>query len=178
MAGDRCVPTWEDGAMDATPCEVPAGSLLAELRDARSAFADAYTLTLPRSVRLPAFVEAFYTTPLFKKERWILARIGKPSTDEDAARVARGEQQDFAVWKQHARREDELVMMEGTTCSWFCARPVNGGTQLWFGSAVFPRRRHADGRPQFGFLFNALLGFHVWYSKALLRAAARALTAA
>jgi hypothetical protein len=155
---------------------LPVTCLLAELRDARGAFADAYTITLPQAVRLAAFVEAFYTTPLFKKERWILARIGKPSTDEGAARVARGEQVDFAVWRQHARREDELVMMEGATCSWFWVQPVDGGTRLWFGSAVFPRRRHADGSPRFGALFNALLGFHVWYSKALLRAAAERLT--
>jgi hypothetical protein len=162
-----------------TPSEtpLPPDSLLARLAQERGAYADAYTLRLPRAVTLAEFVEAFYTTRLFKIERGLIALFGRPSSDAMARAVARGEGQRLAVWTVEARRPGELLMHEdsGATRSWFKAEASAAGTTLWFGSAVVPRRRGPGGEPRFNGIFHALLGFHRWYSRALLSAAARRL---
>ncbi|MFG6463375.1 hypothetical protein ACG04Q_17510 [Roseateles sp. DXS20W] len=161
---------------DDTP--VPADSLLGRMAAERGAFADAYALQLPHAVTLAAFVEAFYTTRLFKLERALIALLGKPSSDAMARAVARGEGERIAVWTVEARTGDELLMHEdsGATRSWFKAQAgEGGGTTLWFGSAVVPRRRGPGGEPRFSWVFHALLGFHRRYSRALLAAAARRL---
>ena len=156
---------------------LPTDSLLARLAAERGAFADAYALRLPRAVTLAEFVEAFYTTRLFKLERALIALFGRPSSDAMARAVARGEGERLAVWTIEARRPDELLMHEdsGATRSWFKAEAGVSGTTLWFGSAVVPRRRGPGGEPRFSWVFHALLGFHRWYSRALLAAAARRL---
>jgi len=157
----------------------PPGSLLARLAQARDAYADAYTLKLPRRVSLAEFVEAFYTTRLFKLERWLIARTGRPSADADVRALAQGEDRRMAAWTVEAREGDELLMHEdsGVTRSWFKAEAGEGGaTTLWFGSAFMPRKRSPGGERQFSWLFHALLGFHRGYSRALLRAAARKLS--
>ena len=164
-----------------TPREtpLPPGSLLARLAAERSAYADAYTLRLPRAVTLAEFVEAFYTTRLFKVERALLMLFGKPSSDTAARAVARGEDERLAIWTVQARAGDELLMHEdsGATRSWFKAEAgEGGGTTLWFGSAIVPRRsRQPGGQARMGWGFHALLGFHRRYSRALLGAAARRL---
>lgn len=165
-----------------TPTETPPppDSLLARLAAERHAFADAYTLELPRAVSLAEFVESFYTTPLFKVERALIALLGKPASDAMARAVARGEGPRIAVWTVEAREGDELLMHEdsGATRSWFKAQAgKGGGTTLWFGSAVVPRQRGAGEGARMGRVFHALLGFHRWYSRALLKAAARRLSA-
>jgi len=162
---------------DITDTPVPPASLLGRLAQARGAFADAYTLQLPRAVSLAEFVEAFYTTRLFKIERALIGLAGKPSSDAMARAVARGEGERLAVWTIEARAPDELLMHEdsGATRSWFRAEAGAAGTTLWFGSAVVPRRREPGGEPRMSWVFHALLGFHRWYSRALLKAAARRL---
>lgn len=158
---------------DATP---PANSLLAALQAERRAFADAYWLDLPGpAVELAAFVEAFYTTRLFKLERLVLRLAGLPSSDASARAVARGETERFAAWRVLTRREPELLLIDvhARTCSWFQVEPLSGGSaRLWFGSAVIPARLSASGEAELGWLFDALLGFHRRYSRALLKAAA------
>ena len=107
----------------------------------------------------------------------MLALFGKPSSDAMARAVARGEGQRLAVWTIEVRGGDELLMHEdsGATRSWFKAEASAGGTTLWFGSALVPRRRGPGGEPRFSWVFHALIGFHRWYSRALLNAAARRL---
>ncbi|MGM9482181.1 hypothetical protein ACS5PN_13415 [Roseateles sp. NT4] len=162
-----------------TDIPVPPASLLGRLTAERDAFADAYTLCLPRAVTLAEFVEAFYTTRLFRVERALLGLFGKPSSDAMARAVARGEGERFAVWTVQAREGDELLMHEdsGATRSWFRVEPATtaGATALWFGSAVVSRRKGPGGEPRFSWVFHALLGFHRLYSRALLAAAARRL---
>lgn len=157
---------------------VPPASLLGRLATARGAFADAYRLQLPRTVTLAEFVEAFYTTRLFKLERWLIARTGRPSSDADVRAIAQGEDRRLAAWTVEARAADELLMHEdsGVTRSWFRVEAQPGGaTTLWFGSALIPRRRGPGGEPRFGWFVHALMGFHRAYSRALLQAAARKL---
>jgi hypothetical protein len=163
--------------MTPTETPLPPASLLARLARERGAYADAYTLKVPRAVPLAEFVEAFYTTRLFKVERRLLALFGRPSSDAMARAVARGEGERMAIWTVQAREPDELLMHEdsGATRSWFKAEAGAAGTTLWFGSAVVPRQRNPGGEARLGWAFHALLGFHRWYSRALLKAAARRL---
>jgi hypothetical protein len=145
-------------------------------------YADCYAIELPRAVSHAQFVEAFYTTAVFKLERWILRVAAKrPSTDADAAQLARGECETFAAWSVEARSPDQLLLcdMAGRTRSWLmvAALPTQDttGTRLYFGSAVVPRRDPQTGQRNMGWLFSALLGFHKLYSRMLLGAAVRRL---
>lgn len=161
----------------ASAVDVPAGSLLGSFAQG-GAFADAYAEVVEGRVELPSLIEAFYTTPLFKLERWLLGRlVARPSTDEEARQLAQDQTQRFAAWTVVQRSATEILLDAGQTRSWLCVEPLAtaGGaeTRLYFGSAVVPMR--PGGR--FGLAFHALLGFHRAYSRALLRAACRRLQA-
>lgn len=156
---------------------VPASSLLARHAGA-DGYADCYCTEIDGSVSHAEFVEAFYTTPLFKVERLILRlAVSRPYTDAEARRLARGERDQFAAWSVKARDANQLLLADfsGRTCSWLMTEAVDSGgvarTRLYFGSAVLPRRDRASGRSSLGFAFSALLGFHKLYSRALLASA-------
>jgi len=133
---------------------------------------------LPRAVTQAAFVEAFYTTWLFKLERLLLRWfVARPSTDAQARELAKGAREDFAAWDVERRDHEQLLMcdMAARTRSWLMTEPSDAGTRLYFGSAVVPNVG-ADGTPRMGAVFRLLLGFHKLYSRLLLGAAARRLT--
>jgi hypothetical protein len=145
---------------------------------ASGAYADCYVTEVARAVSHPEFVEAFYTTAVFKLERLILRLfVSRPSTDAQAGRLARGELSSFAAWSVEGRAADQLLLSDftGRTKSWLMvAAPENPdsiGTRLYFGSAVVPARNAKTGRKGLGLTFGALLGFHRLYSRVLLRAA-------
>jgi hypothetical protein len=124
-----------------------------------------------------AFVQAFYTTWLFKLERLLLRWfVARPSTDVQARELAKGGRDAFAAWDVERRDGEQLLMCDlaGRTRSWLMTEPFGAGTRLYFGSAVVPDIG-ADGRPRMAGLFRVLLGFHKLYSRALLAAAARKL---
>jgi hypothetical protein len=157
-------------------CELPPGALLAKYQHGR-AYADCYVTQIARQVSQAQYVEAFYTTPLFKLERLLLAwLVSKPSTDAQAGQLASGTVDSFAAWSVEDRREDQLLMcdLHGRTRSWLMVVPVEGesagGTRLYFGSAVVPARiaRAGTETPDLGWAFRLLLGFHKLYSRALL----------
>lgn len=124
-----------------------------------------------------AFVEAFYTTALFKLERAILAAFAaRSSTDAEARRLGEGRVESFAAWRVEGRAPDQLLLADfaGRTRSWLMVAPVEGanqGTRLYFGSAVVPRVDRRTGERTMGGAFRALLGFHRLYSRQLLKAA-------
>lgn len=153
------------------PCPLPEGALLARYRRS-GAYTDCYATQVPRAVSQAQYVEAFYTGTLFKLERQLLAWFAAhPSTDAQAAALARGARESFAAWRVEARTDDQLLMCDltGRTRSWLMSEPAGGSsTRLYFGSAVVPA---ADASPGMRFPFNALLGFHKAYSRALLAAA-------
>lgn len=155
-------------------CSLPHDALLASYRDA-GAYSDGYCTDIPGEVTLAAYVEAFYTTYVFRLERVILRwAVSRPSTDDQARQVAAGEIDAFAAWRVEARAENQLLMcdMHGRTRSWFMTMPgVEGGTRLYFGSAVVPATHSRTGKRSMGWIFSALLGFHKLYSRVLLRAA-------
>lgn len=156
--------------------ELPQDSLL--LPYDGSGYADCYVTALPFPVTAAAFIEGFYTTPLFKLERLILSKVlRRPSTDAQARELAVGHRHSFAAWSVEARKEDQILLAAGRTRSWLAITPDTAlGTRLYFGSAVVPRRS-ASGAQSMGFWFRALGGFHKAYSRALLRAARRRLLA-
>jgi hypothetical protein len=162
------------------PCEVPPNSLLRTYKDG-TGFADCYVTELPGAVTQEAFVEAFYTSPLFKIERTLLQYLAcRPATDADAKQLAGGKASKFSAWRVERQSPSELLLADftGRTRSWLMAAPVSGSaqpfkTRLYFGSAVVPRRGKAGEKPRMGWVFHALLGFHRLYSRLLLRAASR-----
>ena len=157
---------------------IPQGSFLERYQDEGS-YADCYVAKLPGHVSQADFVTAFYTTGLFRLERRILSVFARrPSSDDEAAELARGERDSFAAWQVEQRSDNELLLCDfsGRTRSWLMTEPVDAGaassgTLLRFGSAVVPRTDPASGERSLGPVFGALLGFHKMYSRLLLRAA-------
>lgn len=159
-------------------CELPGQALLDPYR-LKGAYTDCYAVDLPRAVSHAAYVEAFYTTALFKVERQILAWLAaRPSTDAQARQLAHGEADRFAAWNVEGRGADQLLLCDflGRTRSWLMSAPAGSGTRLYFGSAFLAKGVNPkSGQREFGLAFHALTGFHRLYSRALLSAAANRL---
>lgn len=151
----------------------PPGALL-DRYDGGEGYADGLRTTVPCHVTQAAFVEAFYTTLLFRLERLALAvLLARPSTDLEARRLAAGETDRFAAWTVEARADDQILLRDfmGSTRSWLMSATDGLSTTLWFGTAVVPRKAGGGLGPG----FRAMLPFHRLYARALLRAAVRRL---
>ena len=154
---------------------LPAGALLESyVRD--GAYTDCYSTTLEIEVTLSEFMEAFYTTFVFKSERFILAKaMNLPSTDSEAHEIAHGKARQFSAWKVEDRDVNQVILAAGRTRSWLMVHsedsPAGEATALYFGSAIVPDNQ---GGP--GWQFKLLLSFHKLYSRILLGAAARRLS--
>ena len=158
-------------------CQLPQHALLRRYLGG-GAYADCYVTEIARPATHVEYVAAFYTTPLFKLERLILAwLVDRPSTDAQALALAAGTREAFAAWAVEARADDQLLLTDfrGRTRSWLMVEkariPGEPGTRLYFGSAVVPVTHSKSGRPTLGWSYRALLGFHRLYSRALLQAA-------
>jgi hypothetical protein len=149
---------------------LPPDALLASYSTS-GAYTDCYSVRLERPASLVDFMAAFYTTGIFKLERWLLASIRRfPSSDDEARSLAQGEVMRFSAWQVEARQADQAVLAAGRTRSWLMVASSGESTTLFFGSAIVPRRHGG-----LGWQFTILLGFHKLYSRILLRAAARRL---
>jgi hypothetical protein len=157
---------------------LPPDALLHTYREA-GAYTDCYSTEIAACVLHATYVEAFYTTWVFRLERLLLKwLVAKPSTDDEARRLSRGETDAFAAWTVEARARDQLLLADyvGRTKSWLMSAPGSeAGTRLFFGSAVVPVRDRS-GRPTLGRPYRALLGFHKLYSRILLTATAEKIT--
>lgn len=161
-----------------THAELPAVAFLQTYKQSQS-FTDCYVIQVSGHITQTAFVEAFYTSALFKIERTLLHYLAKrPASDQDAARLASGGATHFSAWRVEVQDKEQLLLADftGRTRSWLMAEAVldeNGNpyTKLYFGSAVVPRHQAGPNTPKMGFMFNALLGFHKLYSRLLLKAA-------
>ena len=158
--------------------ELPAGALLQSYTEIDGCYTDCYSADIDRAINLSEFVAAFYVTPLFKLERFVLNHLAsKPSTDEQAREVSEGQIDHFAYWRVEQREVNQLLMcdLSDRTRSWFMTAPLTESgetsTRLYFGTAVVPRPAKNDEKPTLGFTYNALMGFHKLYSRALLSAA-------
>lgn len=157
-------------------CDLPADALLKRYANS-GAFTDCYVAEIAATVSHADFVEAFYTTAVFKLERLILRLlVSFPSTDAEVRQLAQGKRDSFAAWSVEARATNQLLLSDfrGRTKSWLMvASPgtEGPGTRLYFGSAVVPVRSAGTGRASLGFVFTSLLGFHKLYSRILLKSA-------
>ena len=156
-------------------CALPDHALLRKYVGAGS-YVDCYVSELGWPVSQAEFVEAFYTTAVFKVERLLLAWfVARPCTDAQAAQLAGGQLDTFAMWSVEAREPDQLLLCDlpERTRSWLMSAPSSNGqaTRLFFGSAVVPVIDKRSGSARMGIAFRALLGFHKIYSRVLLRAA-------
>ncbi|MDB5438730.1 MAG: hypothetical protein JWM33_1157 [Caulobacteraceae bacterium] len=157
---------------DLAPTALPPGALLSRYEGA-GRYADSFVATVSGLVSQEAYVEAFYTTALFKLERLALAiLLGRPSTDRDVRRLAIGESTRFAAWSTEAREVDQILLCDflGSSRSWLMrvadkASPPT--TRLYFGTALVPR----EGASGLSLSFRALIPFHRLYARALLRSA-------
>jgi hypothetical protein len=156
----------------ASPTAVPEASFLGAYARC-GAFTDCYATSVTGTVTMAEFIFAFYTTPLFKAERWLLAKaLNISSTDQQAMQLAEARSDLFSAWKVESRSNEEILLDAGQTRSWLSVKTQANpkpSTTLLFGSAVVPMRPGG----KFGFAFHALLGFHRVYSKLLLAAAAK-----
>ena len=157
----------------------PDGALLDRYRGG-GGYTDCFVAVVPDRVTQTAYIEVFYTTALFKLERLVLALlVSRPSTDDEARRLAAGETERFAAWTVEAREADQILLCDfmGSTRSWLMsvADPAapSPTTRLYFGSAIIPRK----GAAGLGVGFRAMVPFHRLYARALLKAAARRLMA-
>ena len=152
----------------------PQNALIHKYTSMLRAYTDSYLTVISVQVSFSEYVYAFYTTPLFKLERLILKLfVLKPSTDSQVRELADGIREQFAAWTVEDRSENQILMCDfaGSTRSWLMTVPTEGGTCLYFGSAVVPHRISKDGKSSLGFFFQALLGFHKIYSVLLLYSA-------
>lgn len=163
---------------------LPDGALLQRYA-MQGAFTDCYVTDVRVPVTVAQYVAAFYTTPVFRLERLILAwTLSRPSTDEDAARLADGQSDTFSAWRVEDRRDNQLLVadVQGRTRSWFmvAAGPAasRAAVRLYFGSAVLPVRDSTTGSRRMASGFRALRGFHHLYSQVLLFSARRRLEGA
>jgi hypothetical protein len=138
--------------------------------------ADCFVTEIARPVTHAEFVEAFYTTWLFKLERLVLTcLLFKPSTDAEARALARGERDRFAAWFLEARAPDELLVhdYQNKTRSWLKVEPLPGEaarTRLCFGTGILAIADR-DGVPRLSIFFKLLMGFHLIYARSLLSTA-------
>lgn len=156
---------------------LPPDALLGRYEN-KGGYTDCFVATVPGVVTQAAYIEAFYTTALFKLERLVLAvLLARPSTDHEARRLAAGETARFAAWTVEAREADQIMLCDflGSSRSWLMsvADAPGGATTLLFGTALVPRK----GARGLGAGFRAMVPFHRLYARALLRCAVRRLMA-
>jgi len=158
-------------------CPISANTLL-ESYSTNGAYTDCYVARIPIRVSFPEFIFAFYTTPLFKLERFILRwLVSKPSSDPQVKSLAEGHMNRFAAWRVENRSANELLLCDdsGRTRSWLMTIPDGTPgipqTRLLFGSAVIPTQNAKTGAMSLGWVFQALIGFHRIYSILLLYSA-------
>jgi len=156
---------------------LPAHALLTRYAD-NGAYADCFVADMAPGISHADYVAAFYTSWLFRLERLVLlCLVAKPSSDEQAGELARGERERFAAWTVEAREPDQLLVCDyqGKTRSWLmCQAAIDDGnavTRLYFGTAIVPLIDAKTGRQRTSLFFRALLPFHKLYARALLRAA-------
>ncbi len=154
---------------------LPDISLLNRYAEQGANYTDCFVADVSAQVDLNRYIMAFYTSPLFKLERWILSlALRRPSTDHEARQLADGDCDSFAAWTVEERARDQLLMCDvsNRTRSWLMVdqgtNQAQPGTRLYFGSAVLPAQSEGSAGESIGLGYTALLGVHRFYSRALL----------
>ena len=159
---------------------IPKETVLDLIAQKPGFYTDCFATEIDSRITLSDYIEAFYTTPVFKVERLVLRCLGIRSSDQDACQLANGTADRFAAWRVADRTETQVLMKAiGRTSSWFMVEDLGQAgdqkTRLFFGTVIMPVPYDTDGVPRIGAFYSALLGFHVLYSKLLLASARRRL---
>ena len=160
-------------------CKAPDNSLLNRY-DKNGDYTDCYRINVSRDISFNRFMTSFYTTKLFRIERFILKWIArKPSSDGQLINLIEGRSKNFSAWHIEDRCENQILLcdFQNKTRSWLMIEKIPDSddykTRLYFGSAVVASNK--DGKKSFGLFFNwafkLLFKFHHFYSIALLSAA-------
>ncbi len=162
-------------------CQLPADALLKRYVLTGN-YTDCYQTEVSGRITHANFVNAFYTSWLFKLERMILAlTVSRASTDVQVTQLASAEINEFAAWQVEDRADDQLLLCDytGRTRSWLMVAVEETETKmttlLRFGSAVtsIPVLTFGNFMPWLG--FTLLIRFHKIYSVLLLLSAKRKL---
>ena len=158
-------------------CQLPDNALLKTYQHT-GAYTDCYCTEISTKVTHSQYVQAFYTTSVFKLERSILKwLVSKPSSDAQVILLAESETETFAAWDVENRCDDQLLLCDyqKRTRSWLMIKHITSEndihTLLYFGSAVVPRKNIKTAKFSFGLVFHALSWFHKMYSVVLLLSA-------
>ena len=151
-------------------CPLPDNALLVRYLKA-GGYTDCYMTEISGQISHAQYVYAFYTSFVFKLERFILKwTVSKPSTDVQAGQLAEGSTDKFAAWTVESRTDNQLLMSDflGRTKSWLMVMHLDKRTRLYFGSAIVPKTNTRIGRSTIGFGLKVLVWFHKIYSVVLL----------
>ncbi len=163
-------------------CPLPPTALLNRYVDDNN-YTDCYRTDIGQRVTHASYVHAFYTSWLFKLERYILKwAVSKPSSDAQAMLLAEAKLDTFSAWQVESRAEQQLLLCDisGRTRSWFMLAAETSGeevrTRLYFGSAVTAIPGFTPGGSLRWLGFFLLIRFHKLYSVLLLSATKSRLT--
>lgn len=155
---------------------LPTESLLSRYADHAGAYTDAFKSNVSGQVELQRFLAVFLDTWVFRLERRLLALAGTKGTGSESVKAfAAGDASKFAAWTVEERRDTQVLMKVGSIRTWLGVTPSSDQTQLYFGSALLPRRTDSQGNPAPGRVETWLIPFHKLYSRILLSAATRRL---
>lgn len=165
--------------MPVKKCQIPKDSFLDAYASLPGCHTDCFSVGVSDPVTLPDFIGAFFTSPVFRLERWVLAVFAAAkTTDMDIGNLASGKSDRLAMWVVEARKCDQIILAVGSgpIRSWLMVAPNPNHAQgaiLHFGSVVLPMTDAANGTPKIGLVFRLFLGFHKFYSRILLWSAKR-----
>lgn len=158
-----------------TPCDVPEDSLLARY-GGEADYRDAFYRDVAGTVDLAYYLHRFYRSSAFLPERLLLHALTRRASSADARALARGELEEFGVWRVVERTDTEALLESKSTgtASWFKVEPAEGGTPSSSSSEALGQTTRLTFGSWVGNLdqsgWKALQGAHVWYSKVLLAA--------
>jgi hypothetical protein len=160
--------------------ELPSDALTATYKE-QGAFVDCYSIDIATDISLIKYIQAFYTTSIFKLERSLLSLVTlKRTKDDEAVELSWGRSDNYSIWTVEGRESNQIMLCDftGNTRSWLMVEKSSGSeisTCLYFGSVVVPKGKVENGQASFGVLFHLFGKFHQVYSRALLNAAYRKL---
>jgi len=166
--------------------ELPSHALSTSYKE-QGAFVDCYYIDITKDISLDKYIQAFYTTAIFKLERSLLSLATfKCTKDDEAIELSLEKSDSYSIWTVEGRQSNQIMLRDftGNTRSWLMVEKSSGSdsnrdggisTRLYFGSVVVPKGVTESGQGSFGVLFHLFGKFHQLYSKALINAAYRRL---
>ena len=136
------------------PSSVPESGLLNAYADIPGCYTDCFSAEISGTVQLPELIHSFFTTPVFRLERMILAVFASsPTTDLEVANLACGDGNTLALWKVETREKNQLIMAvgNGPLRTWLMVSPDKAKkdtSRIFLGSALLPTAFGSKGEPK------------------------------